>query len=60
MAVITIRSTTGTAPITFDRISPTLVQITTEDHATQIYFAADLERVCKTESAQNHEQDETK
>ena len=60
MAVQTIWSTTHTAPIIFDRISPTLVQITTEDHATQIYFAADLERVCKTESAQNHEQDETK
>jgi hypothetical protein len=54
MNMITIRSTTGTAPITFDRISPTLVQITTEDHATQIYFAADLERVCKTESNQEH------
>lgn len=55
MEVMTIRSTTGTAPITFDRISPELVQITLEDGSTQLYKAADLERVCKTESAQNHE-----
>ena len=48
----TIRSTTGTAPLTFDRISPELVQITDEQGATQIYYHADLERVCKTESAQ--------
>ena len=58
--VQTIWSTTHTAPITFDRVSPTIVQITLEDGPTQLYLAADLERVCKTESAQNHEQDETK
>lgn len=57
MAVVTIWSTTHTAPISFDRISPTLVQITTEDGATQLYNAADLERVCHSESAQNHEGD---
>jgi len=60
MNVQTIWSTTHTAPITFDRISPTIVQITLEDGSTQLYNASDLERVCKTESAQNHEQDETK
>jgi hypothetical protein len=52
----TIRSTTGTAPITFDRISPDKVQITTEDGASQEYWTADLEAVCKTESAQNHQE----
>jgi hypothetical protein len=52
MAVTTIWSTTHTAPITFDRISPTIVQITLEDGSTQIYNAADLEAVCKTESDQ--------
>jgi hypothetical protein len=52
MAVTTIWSTTHTAPITFDRISPTIVQITLEDGLTQIYNAADLEAVCKTESDQ--------
>ena len=51
----TIWSTTHTAPIQFDRISPDLVQITLEDGSTQIYKAADLERVCRSESAQNHE-----
>lgn len=50
----TIWSTTHTAPIVFDRISPALVQITLEDGSTQIYFAADLHEVCKTESNQEH------
>jgi hypothetical protein len=49
---MTIWSTTHTAPITFDRISPTIVQITLEDGSTQLYLAADLEAVCKTESNQ--------
>jgi len=38
----TIRSTTGTQPITFDRVSPSLVMITTEMGASQIYRVADL------------------
>jgi len=38
----TIRSTTGTAPITFDRISPDKVQITTEDGASQEYWLAEV------------------
>lgn len=46
----TIRSTTGTAPIRFDRISPEKIQITTEDGASQEYWAADLYKVCKNES----------
>lgn len=51
----TIWSTTHTAPIQFDRISPTIVQITLEDGSTQLYHLADLERVCRTESDQHHE-----
>lgn len=54
MGMVTIWSTTHTAPITFDRISPTLVQITTEDGSTQIYNAADIAKVCKTENEQEH------
>ena len=50
----TIWSTTHTAPIQFDRISPTLVQITLEDESTQLYYAADLAEVCKAENAQEH------
>jgi len=50
----TIWSTTHTAPIQFDRISPALVQITLEDQSTQIYYAADLAKVCKAENAQEH------
>jgi hypothetical protein len=50
----TIWSTTKTAPLTFDRISPELVQITDEQGATQIYYAADLAKVCKAENAQEH------
>ena len=50
----TVWSTTHTAPITFDRISPTIIQITLEDGSTQIYHVADLEQVCKTESNQEH------
>lgn len=38
----TIWSTTHTAPIVFDRISPTLVMITTEMGASQIYKVSDL------------------
>ena len=50
----TIWSTTHTAPLTFDRISPELVQITDEQGATQIYYAADLAKVCRTENEQEH------
>ena len=50
----TIYSTTGTAPLTFDRISPELIQITDEHGSTQLYHVADLEQVCKTESNQEH------
>lgn len=53
----TIWSTTHTAPIKFDRISPTIVQITLEDGSTQLYNLADLEQVCRTESDQHHEGD---
>lgn len=46
----TIRSTTNTAPLTFDRISPTEVQITDEHGATQIYAVADLQTVLDNEA----------
>ena len=46
----TIWSTTKTQPITFDRISPTEVQITDERGATQIYAVADLQRVLDNEA----------
>ena len=45
----TIRSTTGTAPITFDRIGPDKIQITTEDGASQEYWIADLRRAVNDE-----------
>jgi hypothetical protein len=45
-----IWSTTHTAPITFDRISPTEVQITTEDGATQLYRVEDLRRALDNEA----------
>lgn len=47
---ITIRSTTGTAPITFDRIAPGLVQITTENGATQIYRVEDVRKALEGET----------
>jgi len=47
----TIRSTTGTAPLTFDRISPSLVQITNEQGATQIYFVTDVRRALEGEAS---------
>lgn len=50
----TIYSTTGTAPLTFDRISPDKIQITNELGATQEYWAADLHKVCKHETNQEH------
>lgn len=56
MTVTTIWSTTHTAPITFDRVSPTIVQITLEDGSTQLYLAADLEAVCRAESDQNNQE----
>jgi hypothetical protein len=46
----TIRSTTGTAPLTFDRISPSLVQITDEMGATQIYFVTDVRKALEGET----------
>ena len=46
----TIRSTTGTQPITFDRVSPDKVQITTEDGASQEYWLADLRKACQDET----------
>ncbi|MGO4583591.1 hypothetical protein AB4Z38_06850 [Arthrobacter sp. 2RAF6] len=46
----TIWSTTHTQPITFDRISPDKVQITTADGATQEYWYADLHKACSNES----------
>jgi len=39
---VTVRSTTGTAPLTFTRISADRVQITNEFNATQIYWVADI------------------
>ena len=51
MAVATtIRSTTGTAPIVFDRLSPDKIQITTEDGATQEYWQKDVKHACESES----------
>lgn len=48
----TVRSTTGTAPIIFDRIAPGLIQITLENGSTQVYKQADLEAACKHETNQ--------
>jgi len=39
---VTVRSTTGTAPLTFTRISADRVQITNEFNATQIYKVQDI------------------
>lgn len=39
---ITVRSTTGTAPIVFDRISADQVLIILEDGSQQIYRVADI------------------
>jgi len=50
----TIWSTTHTAPIVFDRISPEKIQITTEDGATQEYLVADVLKACHTEIEQEH------
>lgn len=50
MTVYTIWSTTHTAPIQFDRISPELVQITTESGATQLYRVEDLRRALDNEA----------
>ena len=50
----TVKSTTGTQPITFDRIAPDKIQITIWDGATQEYWAADIHKACKHESAQEH------
>ncbi len=47
----TIRSTTGTAPLTFDRIAPGLVQITDELGATQIYRVEDLRKALEGETS---------
>jgi hypothetical protein len=45
----TIRSTTGTQPIIFDRIGPDKIQITTEDGASQEYWLADVRRAVTDE-----------
>jgi len=39
---VTVRSTTGTQPLTFTRISADRVQITNEFGATQIYKVQDI------------------
>lgn len=38
----TVRSTTGTAPIVFDRISADQVLIALEDRSQQVYRVADI------------------
>lgn len=49
---VTVRSTTGTAPLTFTRISADRVQITNEFNATQIYKVQDILEAIKDD---NHE-----
>lgn len=49
-AMYTIHSTTHTAPIRFDRISPDKVQITLEDGSTQEYWATDLRAALDSEA----------
>ena len=50
MAVtVTVRSTTGTAPLHFTRISADRVQITDEQGATQIYLVTDILEALKDE-----------
>jgi hypothetical protein len=39
---VTVRSTTGTQPLTFTRISADRVQITDQFGATQIYYVAEI------------------
>ena len=39
---VTVRSTTGTAPIVVHRDAPGLVLLTFEDGSAQVYSAADL------------------
>jgi hypothetical protein len=39
---VTVRSTTGTQPLTFTRINASLVQIEDEHGATQIYRVAEI------------------
>ena len=46
----TVRSTTGTAPITFDRISPELVMVTLEDGSTQVYRVEDIRKALNNET----------
>lgn len=45
-----VRSTTGTAPISFDRISPELVMVTLEDGSTQVYRVEDLRKALEHET----------
>lgn len=47
----TVRSTTGTAPITFDVIGPNLVLIVLEDQSQQVYRLADVAAALGVESA---------
>lgn len=46
---VTVRSTTGTAPLHITRISPSLVQITDEQGATQIYRVTEIQEALKDE-----------
>ena len=48
--VYTIHSTTNTAPIRFDRISPEKVQIALEDGSTQEYWVTDLQQALDSEA----------
>jgi hypothetical protein len=47
---ITVRSTTGTQPLTFTRISADRVQITDQFGATQIYYVADILEAIKDDN----------
>jgi len=49
---VTVRSTTGTQPLTFTRISADRVQITNELGATQIYRVTDILNALKDEPDQ--------
>lgn len=46
----TVRSTTGTAPITITRISPDKVFIQFENGAAQEYWVADLRKALEEET----------
>jgi hypothetical protein len=50
---VTVRSTTGTQPLTFTRISADRVQITDQFGATQIYWVADILNAVKDDNQEN-------